>query len=199
MIGARWATASGIELSAAMDVFQFRFVQNASIIRTALGTGHATLGVLFGNLGFERNGFRFAPAVRLLVPSSTFYRTAFLLGADPALVFGGALNRRLEVFGSLGYALWTALGAGGANVWHGPTLALGSSLMVVPRLRILLQLDAAGRASLGEFDFERIALSLGVRLRLGRAFRLELAAGRVFSGIDRTDVVAGLNLSLTDR
>ncbi len=198
LVGARFALPSGIELSATMDVIAWRFVQNASIARTDLGTGQATVGALFGNLGFERHGARFVPALRVLVPTSTLYANARIVGLDPGLVWAAAPSRRVELFGSFGYALWGALSRGGVDLWHGPNFTVGAAATIVPRLKFLVQLDAAGKAS-RDFQFERIAVSGALRLRLGTGLRLELAGGSVLGGIDRTDVIAGLNVSFSDR
>jgi len=197
LVGGRLALPSGIELSLTGDL-AFEYVQNASIARTAFGGGPVTMGALFGNLGFERALMRFAPALRLLLPSSTLYRGSNVVGIDPALVWGGARGKRLELFGSFGYAIWAAVSSGGLNVWHGPNLTVGAALMLFPRLKLLVQLDGHGKAA-ADFQIERIALSGALRLRLGSALRLELAAGTVLAGIDRTDVTAALNVSVLDR
>jgi hypothetical protein len=209
LVGGRWAVhvgggagaAGAVELTAAMDVVAWQFVQNASIARTSLGTGMATVGAIFHDLGFERDGARFVPALRLLLPTSTAYHSARAFGVDPALVWAGRPVRSLDVYGSFGYAAWgtASLDGGGTHFWHGPTLALGFVGILFRYLQVVAQVDFLGRTSGGDFQVERVSITGALRLRVGRAFRLELAVGAPMTGTDRTDLVAGVNLSVLDR
>jgi len=194
LFGARWALPKNIGLSFAMDLVRWRFVQNATISRTVLGTGQATIGATFGSLGFERRGARFVPGLRVILPTSSTFHSARTVGIDPTLSWGTRV-RTFDVFGSFGYAVWGTISRGGFNLWHGPSATAGTALTIKKRFSILLQADLHGVANHGAFDIERLALSAALRLRLGRALRLELAAGRAFYGADRTDGAFALSIA----
>src|SRR5262245_24949323 len=86
-----YAFGDSLWLSASLAALECRYVQNATLVATALDLGPATVAVHWVDRWSERA--RLAPFVRALLPTGTAYAFAIEAGVEPGLALVFAARR----------------------------------------------------------------------------------------------------------
>ncbi len=194
-LGGRIVVAKAHELSAALTLFDYTFVQNAVNKITHTGYGPLVLGAAAGSAIASRA--RAALSLRIEVPLTDDERDTTRLGGQLAGIISGSLSPRVTLHARLA-AIGRLTSSLGGETYRLAFIA-GTDLAFHVRPRVALQVGTdvmAGWASGVDHVIARAGIHL--RLREGGASRLRIGAGVPFAGSEQTNAILDVTV-LIDR
>jgi hypothetical protein len=179
-----------LEVFAAVDIYQFRQVQNATIKTSGSGVGPASLGASYELT--RRENWLLAGSARLSLPTSTLYTNVLPFGLEAGAAGRMSALPWLVVDGFLGALAETAITAGNPQPRFGLSLVAGAQASPFRRVNFVLDVDCLfGYA----YALDYCAAAPGVRVQIAQGVGVELGLLIPFAGGTRYDFEGALRLS----
>jgi hypothetical protein len=190
---ARYQLAEQTTLTAAADVFAYRYVNNAHLASRGASFGPATLGLqqTFA-LGASTAGALYA---RALIPVDTARQSGVETGVEVGGGFRMPVGARVVVDGGVSLAAPIDVVAGQTHLRFEPA-ALAEAWV---RLRPWVALGGGANlvvAAAPSFDLLTVAPRLSARFALRRRLWTAVLVELPVAGSDRTDLIAGLFMAV---
>lgn len=184
--------ARRVWLSGALTAFRYRYVQNATLLRTDMGLGPTDLGVHVGLL--DRSDLRVSTYVRVLLPTESPTEHAARTGVEA----GSALlwsHRRLSLLAGLSIPVQLDVIGTRARTNVAVRASLDAALLVGTWFEPVVGFELrVGGDPDGALEY--IAPRVSLRAHLGRRVMLHLSGFMPLGGIERTNARFALGLAL---